>query len=137
MNKPVVFTTPSGDRMAVVPLDQYKRLVEAAEDADDVTAYDRAKARLASGHDELVPSEIVRRIVAGEGGLKVWREYRGLSAREVAERAKISASFLTQLESGQRKRGIGTRSGPARSRAGISPCRSASRAAHTANAVLR
>ena len=31
MNKPTIITTPSGDQMAVIPLEEYERLVEAAE----------------------------------------------------------------------------------------------------------
>jgi hypothetical protein len=43
MNKPEIITSPSGDRLAVIPLDEYERLVNAAnaatEDAADVAAY--------------------------------------------------------------------------------------------------
>jgi len=45
--------------MAVIPLAEYERLVEAAEDSADVRAYDEAKRRLAAGEDELIPAEFV------------------------------------------------------------------------------
>jgi ribosome-binding protein aMBF1 (putative translation factor) len=108
MNKPTIITTPNGDQMAVIPLTEYERLVEAAEDLADVRAYDEATRRLASGEDELVPSEIVNRILDGENALRVWREYRGLTVKQLADRAGVSAPFLSQIETGQREGSVDT-----------------------------
>ena len=102
MNKPTVITTPSGDRMAILPLAEYERLVEAAEDADDVAAYDRIKQRIAAGEEELVPSDVVNRILDGENKIRVWREYRGMTARKLAGRAEVSGAYLSQIETGAR-----------------------------------
>lgn len=102
MNKPTVITTPSGDRMAILPLAEYERLVEAAEDADDVAAYDRIKQRIAAGEEELVPSDIVNRILDGENKVRVWREHRGMTARELAGRSGVSGAYLSQIETGAR-----------------------------------
>jgi DNA-binding XRE family transcriptional regulator len=102
MNKPAIITTPSGDRMAVIPLDEYKRLVEAAEDADDVRAYDEAKRKLKSGEDELIPAEFANRILDGENKIRVFRDYRGMTASALAQAAEISPAYLSQIESGSR-----------------------------------
>src|SRR3546814_7710208 len=59
-----------------IPRDEYDRLREAAEDLVDLRAYDRAKADLASGRDELVPSDYADRILEGESPLRVWRDLR-------------------------------------------------------------
>jgi DNA-binding XRE family transcriptional regulator len=69
----------------------------------DIQDYDRAKAALARGDDELIPSEVVYAILDGENAIKVWREYRGLSQHEVAENAGISVPYLSQLETNKRK----------------------------------
>jgi DNA-binding XRE family transcriptional regulator len=108
MNKPTIITSPNGDQMAVIPLTEYERLVEAAEDLADVRAYDEAMRRLASGEDELVPAEIVNRILDGENALRVWREYRGLTVKQLAEKAGVSAPFVSQIETGQRDGSIET-----------------------------
>jgi DNA-binding XRE family transcriptional regulator/PHD/YefM family antitoxin component YafN of YafNO toxin-antitoxin module len=108
MNKPTIITTPNGDRMAVVPLAEYERLVEAAEDLEDVRTYDDTVRRLASGEDELVPAEIVNRLLDGENALRVWREYRGLTLKQLAEKAGVSAPFVSQIESSQREGSIET-----------------------------
>ena len=103
MAKPNIITTPSGDRMAVIPLAEYERLVEAVEDAADVRAYDEAKRRLAAGEDELIPAEFVNRMIDGDNKVRVWREYRGLTIRALAEAAGLTPAYLSQIETGVRE----------------------------------
>lgn len=54
------------------------------------------------GEDELVPGEIADRLIDGENKIRVWREYRGLSARGLADKAEISPAYLSQIEGGTR-----------------------------------
>lgn len=103
MAKPSIITTPSGDRMAVIPLAEYERLVEAAEDSADVRAYDEAKRRLAAGEDELIPAEFVNRMIDGENKIRVWREHRGFTIKELAEAAGLTPAYLSQIETGVRE----------------------------------
>lgn len=97
-----IITTPNGDRLVILPEAEYERLREAAEMTADVIAYDRAKRRLADGDDELVPMEIVDRLLAGDNPIRVWREYRGLSLKRVAEKIGIAQPYLSQMETGKR-----------------------------------
>jgi DNA-binding XRE family transcriptional regulator len=108
MSKPDVITTPSGDKMVILPLAEYERLVDAAEDLSDVRAYDRAKQRLATGEDELIPAEFVDRMLDGENKLRVWREYRGLTVKALAEATGLAAPYISQIETGVREGTIET-----------------------------
>ena len=87
---------------AVVPYETYLQLVEKAEILLDIQDYDSAKAALERGEDELIPSEIVYAILDGENAIKVWRELRGISQQELAEKAGISVPYLSQLETSKR-----------------------------------
>ena len=87
---------------AVIQYTDYQRLVEAAEMLQDVQDYDEARKAIEDG-EELVPSEVVYAILDGENPIKVWREYRGLTQRQLAEAVVISTPYLSQLESGKRK----------------------------------
>lgn len=87
---------------AVIPYEEYQRLLEEAEMLQDIQAYDEAKLSVAEG-EELVPSEVTYAILDGENPVRVWREYRGLTQQQVAEKAGISKPYLSQLETGQRK----------------------------------
>lgn len=88
---------------AVLPYDEYLELLNEAEMARDVAAYDEVKARLAQGEEELLPGEMVERLIGGENPVRVWREYRGLSGQRLAEAAGISAAYLSQLEAQARE----------------------------------
>lgn len=88
---------------AVVPYEEYQRLVEQAEMLQDIRAYDETKLALAQGEEELIPSEITYALLDGENPIRVWRDYRGLTQQQVAEAAGISKPYLSQLESGRRK----------------------------------
>ena len=108
MNRVVTFKSPSGDELVVVPADDYRQLVEAAEMAEDVAAYDEIKRKLAAGEEEMIPSAYVYRMLDGENRIAVWREYRGLTAKALAEAAGITQAYLSQIESGKRDGTIGT-----------------------------
>jgi DNA-binding XRE family transcriptional regulator len=98
----ISFRTPNGDEMVILPRAEYDQLVEASEMAQDVAALDRFKAQLASGDEERVPAEFVNRILDGENPLRVWRQYRKMSARKLAAEAGISAAYLSEIETGKK-----------------------------------
>src|SRR3546814_18221838 len=102
MGAPQIIKTPSGESLVVIPLSEYERLKAAAEDLDDIRVCEEAKRRLAAGEDELIPFEMVERLLDGENPVRVWREHRGLTLKALAERAGISAACLSQIEGGQR-----------------------------------
>lgn len=97
------FQTPSGDEMVVMPREDYDALVEAAEMLSDVAAYDRFKEKLAAGEEELIPAEFVYRMLDGENPVRVWRDFRALSAKDLAASAGISATYLSEIESGKKE----------------------------------
>jgi predicted transcriptional regulator len=86
---------------AVIPYETYLRLVEDAEMLADARDYDAAIQAIAEG-EELIPAEVVYALLDGANPIRVWREHRGLSQSELAARADISPSYLSQLESGKR-----------------------------------
>ena len=53
------------------------------------------------------PQRLRQRLIAGESPVRVWREYRGLSGKELAAQAGVSAPFLSQIETGAREGSIG------------------------------
>ena len=108
MSHPQYIEAPGGEQMVILPRKEYEQLCEAVEDADDVRVYDEAKRRLSAGEDEMVPSEFADRILDGENPVRIWREYRGLSVKELAEKAEIGAAYLSQIEGGVREGSVST-----------------------------
>ena len=87
---------------AVIPYEEYERLMEEAEMLQDVRAYDEAKKAIAEG-EELIPSEVTYAILDGLNPVRVWREHRGLTQQQLAEDVGISVPYLSQIELGKRR----------------------------------
>ena len=88
---------------AVIPYNQYLKLVEKAELFQDIQDFDKAKAAIARGEEKLIPAEVVNAILDGVDAIKVWRKFRGLTQVDLAQKIDISVPYLSQLESGKRK----------------------------------
>ena len=82
--------------------EEYERLLQDAEMLQDIRAYDEAKKAIEEG-EELVPSKVAYALLDGENPIRVWREHRGLTQKQLAKVAEISVPYLSQLESGKRK----------------------------------
>ena len=74
----------------------YERLLDAAD-----LAHARAtEGKVGRGETEYLPAVLVRRMAAGDSPVVVWRTHRGLSQRALADRAKLSVSYLCEIEAG-------------------------------------
>jgi ribosome-binding protein aMBF1 (putative translation factor) len=95
-------TTPNGEKLVVLALAEYEELVDQA----DIAKARKVAADIAAGHEELVPAEIVKRILDGENKIRVWRTHRGLSARDLAAATRLSAPYISEIEGGKKEGSI-------------------------------
>ena len=93
----------AGQKMAVLPVEDYERLGELAEDREDIEAAADAERRRNEGSVEYLPASMVDRILDGENALRVWREYRGMTISELAARSGYGYSMISKVESGARQ----------------------------------
>jgi DNA-binding XRE family transcriptional regulator len=87
---------------AILPYEEYLQLLEQAELLEDIRDFDEISAAIERGDEELIPAEVVNAILDGKSPVKVWREYRGLTQQQLADTAKISKPYLSQIETGKR-----------------------------------
>ena len=101
MTNPTLQTvTLAGEEYAVVPRAEYEALRDAIDgDAMDATII---RSVLEDPDQELVPFELVERIADGEHPVRVWRNYRGMKAGELATIANVAASYLSDIENGKK-----------------------------------
>lgn len=101
MTKTVQFINDdSGPAFAVMPIDEYRRLLAASDvsNLSDEEVFDRAIAK----NEESFPAEITRKLVAGENPIRVFRKHRGLTQGELAEKVSSTSTYISQLETGVR-----------------------------------
>ncbi len=90
----------------VVPRDEYEALRLAVdEDGMDIAIVRRV---LEDVDEELVPFELAERIAVGVHPVRVWREYRGLTASSLANKCGVAQSYLSDIESGKKPGSVKT-----------------------------
>jgi ribosome-binding protein aMBF1 (putative translation factor) len=107
MNAPWPRPVAETSRTVTLRKRDWKALIAWLEDLEDLAAIEE---RLA--YEEKVGEEVarrdclngdqMRRILDDESPVKVWREKRGLTPRELAERAAVSPSYLAEIETGKK-----------------------------------
>ena len=86
---------------AVLPWREYVRL--AKEEAAEAILSDEEIYDLATKDEsESFPIEVVDRLLSGISPIKVYREHRGMSQKELAAATNISPVYLSQIETGRR-----------------------------------
>lgn len=88
---------------AVISYEDYRHYLELLEDEADAQVVAEFAESYRSGREFVIPEDILRRELAGESTVKLWREERGLTQQELAERAGISKPYLSQIETGKRQ----------------------------------
>ena len=85
----------------------WNALVSRLEDIEDlkavaaVLAHEERVGKAVARRDYLTGEELGR-ILNDESPVKVWREKRGLSQRDLAAQAGVSASYVAEIETGKK-----------------------------------
>ncbi|MDR3425450.1 MAG: helix-turn-helix transcriptional regulator [Alphaproteobacteria bacterium] len=75
-----------------------------AEDDRDIRRADAIIARVRSGKTALVPADVAHAIaVDGVHPVRAWRVYKGWTGGELAAKAKLTRTTISQIETGKRK----------------------------------
>jgi ribosome-binding protein aMBF1 (putative translation factor) len=93
MPKPIAITGET----VTLSREDWDSIVERLDDAVDRAALRRSLGRAS---DEALPVALYRRVRKGESPVRIWREYRALGLNVLARRAGVSASYLSEIESG-------------------------------------
>ena len=91
-----------------IPKDEYLRLKSIEEDMSDLHCATEILERIKAGTEELIPSDVVDKLLAGDAPLTVWREYRGLSQSELARRSAVNRIQIIDIESGRKTGSVAT-----------------------------
>jgi hypothetical protein len=94
----------SAGELVVLPRRSYEALARRAEDAEDAGV---VRAARAADDGDYLPAEAVKRLVAGEHPVRVWREHRGMTLRGLAARAGVAPAHLSRIENREKPGGLG------------------------------
>lgn len=99
--------TPDGSDLAVLPRNEYDRLValaaEAQEDAGASRIVRNSMRALKEGREVALPKAVADRLANDENAVRVIREWRDMTQGELAAAVGISQNYLSEIETGRRK----------------------------------
>ena len=91
-----------------IPRVEYDRLCALEEEFADIQAALAVEARIAGGEEELLPAQMVDRLIDGESPLRVWRECRQFSQSALARVSGVSRVQIVEIESGRNSGSVHT-----------------------------
>lgn len=103
MNKIQYMEDSQGKKFAILPTEELEKLQGAdAENLNDLIDIHIAKEILAN-NEATIPNEVVHRIfVDDENPIRVYRQWRGYSVKELAEKVGVVPSYISNIENGKR-----------------------------------
>ncbi|MBW7849540.1 MAG: helix-turn-helix transcriptional regulator [Rhodospirillales bacterium] len=75
---------------------EYEAMRARLDDLDDILAGYAAR----TGHT--LPHDFAMRVIEGEHPVRVWRDYRGWSAAQLADASGVSKAYLSEIETGKK-----------------------------------
>ena len=75
-------------------------VLERLEDLEDGMRV--LRSQMNRKYEDLLPDELVGRLLAGEHPVKVWRTHRGLTLAQLAQKSAIAAGYISEIENGKK-----------------------------------
>ena len=103
------FTTPSGEEMVIQSkkdFEQMSALAKLGEEQIEAEDIRSIKTRIASGEEEVFPHNVVKQLIEGQSPVRVYREFRGLTMTQLAQKAGLSQSLISEIEAGKKDGGM-------------------------------
>lgn len=95
----------NSQKFVLVPIEQYNQLLADLEMLKDVRDFRTAKAV----DEESFPSEVINRLILNEENpIKVYREYRGLTQNQLADKVGIQRAYVAEIETGRKSGSVKT-----------------------------
>lgn len=89
-------TTQGTADIVVVPRARFEEIEELLEDRAAEASFHRTR------DEESFPAEVANRLMDGDNPVRVFREYRGMKARELARTVGKSPAYLSEIETGKK-----------------------------------
>ena len=95
----------NSQKFVLVPVEQYNQFLADLEMLKDVRDFREAKVV----DEETFPDEVINRLILNEENpIKVYREYRSLTQKQLAAKIGIQRGYLAEIERGRKSGSVKT-----------------------------
>ena len=95
--------TSENKEYAVIPMADYELMSLLKEDYDDALSIEKVKQEIELKKDELIPLDVMKKLLTGDSSLKIWREYRALTPKELHDKTGVSLSVISKIENNKQQ----------------------------------
>ena len=89
----------NGQKWVILPHQQYIDMIDDIEDYYDLPNLAKIKERLDQGLEETYPASLVDELTNPDNSpVKVFRKYRGLTQKELADKVGVSLAQIKKIE---------------------------------------
>ncbi len=96
----------NGKNFVLIPEDDFDSMMDHLTMSEDIAAFDIAL----ESNEEAFPIELGEKLTEathqGNSLLPIWREYRGMSQTELAQKSGIVQSYISAIEAGKKRGSI-------------------------------
>ena len=89
-------TTKGAVDVVIIPRARFVEIEELLEDRAAEASFHRTR------DEESFPAEVANRLMDGDNPVRVFREYRGMKAKELARMVGKSPSYVSEIETGKK-----------------------------------
>lgn len=75
---------------------------DAALEIREIVEASLVRGRIERGEEETYPAALVAKLVSGENPVRAFRNWRAMSGGDLAKQSGISASYLSEIETGNK-----------------------------------
>ena len=83
-----------------IPRAEYEEILKRVQDLEDALIV--LNAERDDRPEAYLPGALMKRLIAGEHALRVWRDHRGLTVAALATRSGVGASYISEIETGKK-----------------------------------
>ena len=95
----------NSQKFVLVPIEQYNQFLADIEMLRDIRDFRGVKAI----DEETFPDEVINRLILNEENpIKVYREYRDLTQKQLADKTGIQRGYLAEIETGRKSGSVKT-----------------------------
>ena len=95
----------NSQKFVLVPIGQYNQLLSDIEMLKDIRDFRSAK----TVDEETFPAEVINRLILNEDNpIKVYREYRELTQKQLADKVGVQRAYLAEIETGRKSGSVKT-----------------------------
>ena len=95
----------NNQKFVLVPIEQYNQLLADLEMLRDIRDFRAAK----TVDEETFPAEVIDRLILNEENpIKVYRKYRGLTQKQLADKVGVQRAYLAEIETGRKSGSVKT-----------------------------